>query len=150
MNAKEQQAILKVAALILKERALDKRINELREQRYAIRKQRCGSYGMSHGEDRQDLTFEIPLAEYLVAFADKPHQPVPQSFDYETEDAGAKVKGVKQYFRYPPQFIGTLATKPPTHVWTEATTETAWAPGDPKPVTTMASNENHPHPEAAN
>lgn len=135
MNTKEQQTILKCAKLILQERALDKRINELREERAGLRKLRCGSYGMSRGEDRADLTFEIPLPDYLTTFADKPHQPTPEAFTYETSDgSGVLVSGTKQYFRYPPQYVGTLPTKPPTHVWANATTETVWAPGDPKPI----------------
>lgn len=129
--------ILKLAALILKERDLEQRLKEVRAQRFALG--RACSSGLGKSPDRHDLTVSIPLGEYLTLFADKNPKPSPQS--YESDDrveVDGQIKtighGTKQYFIYPPQFAGTLPTKPPTHVWAESSTDAVWAQGDPKPL----------------
>jgi hypothetical protein len=117
---------MKAAALLVQERKLEVKHRAVQEQR---RKLIIGSSGLSvSNPDRHDLTFDIDLAEYLAVFAGKPAIPTPHQYESVIE------RGVKHYMKYPPQFVGTLPTKPPTHVWAEAHTVAVWAKGDPKPL----------------
>lgn len=134
MNTK---SILQMATLILKERELENRLKAIRSRREALG--RYSYSGMSTSAERDDLTLSISLGEYLTAFADK--NPLPKPRSYESEDrkqVGENFQtvglGMKTYFQYPQQFVGTLPTKPPTHIWADASTDAVWAQGDPKPL----------------
>lgn len=132
------KTLLQGASLILQESTVEARLRTVREKRRAIAK-RLHSSGIQRAPDRTDLTVAIDLADYLVLFADK--DITPKAHTYESDDMDTvngeivvKARGVRHYMSYPSQFVGTLPTKPPTHVWANATTDSVWAPGDPKPV----------------
>ena len=133
MKPTTQSNALKMAKSIIAVRQLEARIRVLQAR---LRGSAHGmSYGISHSETRQDLEFSLPLSDYLVEFADQNPAPELRQYQHETtDDQGVKMAGTRQYFQYPKQYVGTLPTRPPTHVWIDASTETIWAKGDPKPV----------------
>jgi hypothetical protein len=129
--------ILKYAACHMRERELEAKIKVLRDQMHALRQQRGGwhSSGFSGDATANWLTIQIDLADYLKQYANG--NPVPKlcHFNYNEVIDGIEMRGVKQYFYYPPTFAGTLATKPlPTHVYATAQTDAIWAEGSLKPV----------------
>ena len=124
--------MLKYAKALVILRAAEKQVKEMQIK---MRGKNGGSYTFGGNDDRQDITFSIPLADYLAQFADKTPMPVFHSYIWDTEIDGVKVAGTREYVSYPAQYAGTVkTTKPPTHVWIEASSPIVWAKGDPKPV----------------
>lgn len=135
------QTLLQIGSIILQERALETKLRALQGKRRGLAA-RTGSSGMSRGTERVDLSLDIALADYLALFADKDPKPTAGSYESDHHESinGELVvtaRGVKHYMTYPAQFVGTLPTKPPTHIWATASTDSAWAAGDPKPIVTV-------------
>lgn len=141
MKPTKTDNILKSAKLILRERELEQQLQAVRSQRRAMGNY-CSS-AFSGSEERKDLSVQIDLGEYLTAFPDKSIKPKAGSFesdDLQTVNGEIVTvgHGVKHYMTYPAQFVGTIPSKPPTHVWATASTDSVWAPGDPKPIVAEA------------